>query len=181
MKDQLLETLLSDERGTAALRKTARKLSRVLVDELIAVLKKDEISGEEVTVVTVMPGGVVMWDALMERFPGIALGVVEARKTRKDGHVSFLYRRLPKPLGRVVVVAAFSAEADMIGQVVDLVAQKGGEDTAIYVVGVVISQNDFDALAKKIARRHIIAPVARGALAEQLADSRTMERRYLNI
>lgn len=157
MKDELLTILRDREKGTAAFRKAAGKLSRILVGEMEDKLRKDGVSGEEIMVAPILRSGIVFLSALEDVFPGVVIGVFGIKRNEKTALAKMYYKNLPKHIPPVsVIVDPMLATGATASLAVDALMKKGVKPEKIYFLGIIAAREGFDKLARAIPRDNIV-------------------------
>ncbi len=157
MKDELLEILRDREKGTAAFRKAADKLARVLAEEMENKLREDGVSAEEIMVVPVLRSGIVFLSPFEESFKGVPVGMIGIKRNKKTEEPKLYYKNFRKQIPPVaVIVDPMLATGGSASVVVDALLKDGVDATRIYFLGMVATKEGRDKLAELIPRENII-------------------------
>ena len=157
MKDELLTILRDREKGTAAFRKAADKLARVLAEEMEDKLREDGVSAEEIMVAPILRSGIVFLSPSEDKFKGVPVGMIGIKRNEKTAEPKLYYKNFPKQIPPVVVVVdPMLATGGSASVAVDALLNNGVESTRIYFLGIIAAKEGLDRLIESIPRDNVI-------------------------
>lgn len=157
----LLLILRDRNLSTSEFRKTAEKMTLLLLRKLKIILDKDGAGSEEVLTVIILRAAVAMLPPMLRMFPGTSVGVLGLRRDERTKRAHWYYEKLP-PISKksiIVILDPMLATGGSASAAVSRLILRGADPRNIYFVGVIAAPVGVARLARKIPEAHIILSV----------------------